>query len=140
MISDAIQLFAYDDSYVGWITTNIGAVDPHTTYSLGANAERYGGVRDAEPGQAFRIAIDATPNSGNYLWVAIGFYDADMRQLSRPARTSATDATHLEMEAAAPAGAVYCRPSARFYDDGELLFETEADPDESAWGGGRYEW
>ncbi|MBR2838992.1 MAG: hypothetical protein IKE55_09430 [Kiritimatiellae bacterium] len=139
MISDAIQIFDYADSLPGYISANIGAVDPHANPSA-VQKERYGGVRDAEPGKAFRIAIDATPNSGNYLWVAIGFYDADMRQLSRPARTSATDATHLEMEAAAPAGAVYCRPSARFYDDGELLFETEADPDESAWGGGRYEW
>ena len=124
MISDAIQLFDYDDSYVGWITTNIGAVDPHTTYSQGANGERYGGVRDAEPGQVFEISIDATPTSGNYLWFCLSFYDSDMKQLARPTKTSAVGDTHMEMAAMAPANTAYMRPSARFYSDGFLSVET----------------
>ena len=81
-------------------------------------------MRDAEPGQAFRIAIDATPNSGNYLWVAIRFYDADMKQLARPAVYSAADGTHLELRATAPASTAYMRPSARFYSEGFLSVET----------------
>lgn len=123
-MNSPIQIFDYEDSRPGYIRGHAGLEDPIVAPSS-VQKERYGGVRDAAPGQTFRIAILATPNAGNYLWVAIGFYDAEMVLITRPSVVSANDETSLQMTAVAPAGTVFARPSARFYDDGILSFETD---------------
>ena len=131
-MNNPINLFDYDQSSSGVVGNTVGAVDPllpaDTTYKERYSAEFY----PVSAGQVLKIVLDAT---GGQLWSCIAFYNESRKQLARPARQESANVTHSEWSATAPTNTAYAKCSARFYEDGVLRLETEADPDDSAWGG-----
>ena len=122
-MSEWIELYDPETSVPGYVEGSGGTI-ASPSY---VQKERTSDWVKVEPGQKFRVSVEADPGASNYLWVAIGWYDENKGFLGRPSGTSSNGVTSCLKEWTAPADAAYARASARTFEAGIFSFCVEYD-------------